>query len=107
MSKNKQQNFSILNKYKVNQYMKIIFATLWILRRALPNYQYIHVRDLYYGHPPKHPTNFNIRDLSHGRYFSKLLIFFYIRDISHEMIFWSLRMAHEQLIEWQKEKPQN
>jgi hypothetical protein len=30
---------------------------------------------LCYGHPEKHPTNYNIRDLSSGHYFSKLLIF--------------------------------
>jgi hypothetical protein len=47
----------------------ITFDTRWFLGRALRNDQKASIRDLYYGHPPKTPYNYNIRD------FSKLLIF--------------------------------
>jgi hypothetical protein len=49
----------------------ITFATLWFLGRALQNDKNAPDRDLCYGHP----TNYNVCDLSHRRYFSKLLIF--------------------------------
>jgi hypothetical protein len=55
--------------------MIIIFVTLWFLERALRNNQNASIRDLCYGYPLKTPDNYNIRDLSHGCYLSKLLIF--------------------------------
>jgi hypothetical protein len=56
--------------------LKIItFDTLLFMERALRNDQNVHVHDLCYGHPSQTPYNYNIRDLSHGCYFSKLLSF--------------------------------
>jgi hypothetical protein len=57
---------------------RITFAALSFLGRVLRNYKNTPVRDLSHGHPLKHPTGFyfyNVRYLSHGRYFSKFLIF--------------------------------
>jgi hypothetical protein len=53
----------------------ITFVTLWFLGRALRNDQNALVHDLCYGHPQQTPYDYNIRDLSHICYFSKLFIF--------------------------------
>jgi hypothetical protein len=75
-----------------------IFAALRILGRALRNYRNAHVRDLCYGHPPKHHTSVTfmawVIDIEKMPFF-KITHFSFIRDLSHGRVFWSIRRARE------------